>query len=119
MDFRAELLELLGEAEHLALVDAGEAVLAGGGSAVDAAIAANAVLGLVEPMSCGLGGDLMAMIWSEHDQSLHGYNGAGRASMDFPLEELNAELLRLGREFIPTRGPLGVTVPGAAQARIS
>ncbi|WP_435005272.1 gamma-glutamyltransferase [Tundrisphaera lichenicola] len=83
-------------------------VLQEGGNAVDAAIAANAVLGLVEPMSCGIGGDLFAIVWDSKSKKLHGLNASGRApyaaSMDlFQSKDLAA---------IPTSGPLSWSVPG-------
>ncbi len=61
---------------------AGIEVLKAGGSAIDAAIAANVMLSLVEPMSCGPGGDLFAILWSEKDQKLFGLNATGRSPYD-------------------------------------
>ena len=58
---------------------AGVDILRAGGTAIDAAIAANAMLSLVEPMNCGPGGDLFAIVWSEKDQKLFGLNASGRA----------------------------------------
>src|SRR3954469_8666359 len=54
-------------------------ILQDGGNAIDAAIAANAVLGVVEPMSCGLGGDLFAIVWDSKSRKLYGLNASGRA----------------------------------------
>lgn len=83
-------------------------VLQRGGSAVDAAIAANAVLALVEPTGCGPGGDLFAIVWSAADQKLFGLNGSGRSPAALTL----AEFERRGLKKIPSRGALPVTVPG-------
>ena len=83
-------------------------VLRKGGTAVDAAIAANAMLGLVEPVSCGIGGDLFALVWDAGSRSLSGLNGSGRS----PYSLLSAELKRRGLSRLPSRGPLSVSVPG-------
>ena len=83
-------------------------VLKAGGSAVDAAIAVNAMLGLVEPMSCGIGGDVFAIVWDEKTQQLHGLNGSGRS----PGELSRQTFLDLGHSVIPSRGPLSWSVPG-------
>jgi len=84
-------------------------VMRAGGSAVDAAIAANAALGLMEPTGNGIGGDLFAIVWDPKTQRLHGYNGSGRSPQSLTL----AEFERRGLEEIPSHGPLPVTVPGA------
>jgi gamma-glutamyltranspeptidase/glutathione hydrolase len=84
-------------------------VLREGGSAVDAAICANAVLGLVEPTGCGIGGDLFAIVWSAEDGKLYGYNGSGRSPRSLTLEHLR----EAGLERIPALGPLPISVPGA------
>ncbi|MEO6064428.1 MAG: gamma-glutamyltransferase [Lysobacterales bacterium] len=80
-----------------------------GGSAVDAAIAANAALGLMEPTGSGMGGDLFAIVWDPKTRKLHGYNGSGRSPQALTL----AEFERRGLTDIPPYGPLPVTVPGA------
>jgi gamma-glutamyltranspeptidase/glutathione hydrolase len=88
-------------------------VLKLGGSAVDAAIAANAVLGLVEPMSCGIGGDLYAIVWDSASGRLHGLNASGRSPRTLSLPMLATNELQGRRiEKIPERGPLSVSVPG-------
>ena len=84
-------------------------VLKNGGNAIDAAIAANAVLGLVEPTGCGIGGDLFAIVWIEKDKKLYGLNSSGPAAQDMTIENLKA----MDIDKIPPFGPLPVTVPGA------
>ena len=84
-------------------------VLKDGGNAIDAAIAANAVLGLVEPTGCGIGGDLFAIVWIEEDKKLYGLNSSGPAPQDMTIKKLKA----MGIDKIPPFGPLPVTVPGA------
>ena len=61
-------------------------ILKKGGNAIDAAIAANAVLGVVEPTGCGIGGDLFAIIWSAEKQKLYGLNASGRSPRSLKLE---------------------------------
>lgn len=84
-------------------------ILRAGGSATDAAIAANAVLGLMEPTGCGIGGDLYAIVWDAESQTLAGLNASGRSPQSLTL----AMLKDRGLESIPPRGPLPVSVPGA------
>ena len=83
-------------------------ILKKGGSAIDAAIAANAALGLMEPTSNGLGGDLFAIVWIDSEQKLYGLNASGRSPKGLTLEEFRNR----GLELIPSRGPLPVSVPG-------
>ena len=80
-----------------------------GGSAVDAAIAANAALGLMEPTGNGIGGDLFAIVWDPKTNTLQGYNGSGRS----PRGLDRAWFAKKGYTDIPPHGPLPVTVPGA------
>ncbi len=89
-------------------------ILQAGGSAVDAAIAANAVLGLVEPTGSGLGGDLFALVWDADESRLVGLNGSGRSPRSLDLSHLRARLAEEGLERIPPYGPLPVSVPGCA-----
>lgn len=84
-------------------------ILKQGGSAVDAAIAANAMLGLVEPTGSGVGGDLFAIVWSAKDKRLYGLNASGRSPKSLSLEKLKS----LGLDYLPPLGPLPVSVPGA------
>ena len=86
-----------------------------GGHAVDAAIAANAALGLMEPHMCGLGGDLFALVWDEKNQTLQGLNASGRSPKSLTYACLTAKLKEAGASRIPCDGVLSVSVPGAAQ----
>src|SRR5499425_2300048 len=87
---------------------AGAQVLELGGNAVDAAIAANAVLGLVEPMSNGLGGDLFAIVYEAKSGKLYGLNASGWAPSKMTIDFVKSK----GNEKMPQRGILSVTVPG-------
>jgi gamma-glutamyltranspeptidase / glutathione hydrolase len=87
-------------------------VLKRGGTAVDAAIAANAALGLMEPTGNGVGGDLFAIVWDAKSKQLHGLNGSGRSPQSLSLATLRAELRKLNVSTIPRTGPLPVSVPG-------
>lgn len=87
---------------------AGLEILRLGGNAVDAAIAANAVLGVVEPMSCGLGGDLFVIMWDAKSERLYGLNASGRAPKAASIELMTER----GHKQIPTYGPLSWSVPG-------
>ncbi len=86
-------------------------ILERGGTAVDAAIAANAALGLMEPTGCGVGGDLFAIVWDPKTGKLHGLNASGRSPLALSLAELRKRLG--GQKEIPYVGVLPVTVPGA------
>jgi gamma-glutamyltranspeptidase / glutathione hydrolase len=88
-------------------------ILKAGGSAVDAAIAANATLGLMEPTGNGIGGDLFAIVWHAADKKLYGLNASGRSPRGLSREQLLADLNKLGRTTIPPRGFLPISVPGA------
>lgn len=87
---------------------AGADILKAGGNAIDAAVCANAMLSVVEPMMCGPGGDLFAIVWSEKDQRLFGLNASGRAPYDWNLDDARA----LGLGEIPPYSPLAWSVPG-------
>ena len=84
-------------------------ILKKGGSAVDAAIAANAALGLMEPTGCGIGGDLFAIVWDADKGVLEGLNASGRSPQSLTLQHFRD----LGLKSIPYLGPLTVSVPGA------
>ena len=84
-------------------------ILKAGGTAVDAAIAANAALGLMEPTGCGIGGDLFAIVWDAEKKELTGLNASGRAPAAMTIEYFREN----GMDAIPPLGPLPVSVPGA------
>lgn len=84
-------------------------ILKKGGNAIDAAIAANAALGLMEPTGCGIGGDLFAIVWDAKTKTLYGLNASGRSPKGLTLEEFRKK----GLDKIPALGPLPVSVPGA------
>jgi len=83
-------------------------VMKNGGNAIDAAIAANALLGLVEPTGNGIGGDLFAIVWDAKTKKLYGLNASGRSPKSLSLEWFAQN----GHQSIPSHGPLPVTVPG-------
>src|SRR5262245_32218278 len=87
---------------------AGIEVLRTGGNAVDAAVCAAAVLGVVEPFSTGIGGDCFMLIWDAASGRLHGLNGSGRAPAALTVELLQQRVLRE----MPVHGMLPVTIPG-------
>ncbi|WP_298774923.1 gamma-glutamyltransferase [uncultured Shewanella sp.] len=87
-------------------------ILKQGGNAIDAAIAANALLGLVEPTGSGIGGDLFAIIWEAKSQQLFGLNGSGRSPISLPLNYFIDQKLTA----IPPFGPLSVSTPGTVDA---
>ena len=83
-------------------------ILKAGGNALDAALAANAMQGLVEPASCGIGGDLFAIIWDAKTKKLHGLNASGRSPRSLTLAHFKKQKLKQ----IPVHGPLPISVPG-------
>ena len=93
---------------HPLATQVGLDVLKKGGNAIDAAIAANAALGLMEPMSCGIGGDLYAIVWDAKTKKLYGLNASGRS----PYQATRELFASKGLKEIPTSGPLSWSVPG-------
>jgi gamma-glutamyltranspeptidase/glutathione hydrolase len=83
-------------------------ILKQGGTAIDAAIAANAMLGLVEPMMNGVGGDLFAIIWDSKTQKLYGLNASGKSPYALTMDYFKSR----GMKSIPSNGPLSISVPG-------
>jgi gamma-glutamyltranspeptidase len=99
-------------APHHLATEAGISVLRAGGSAVDAAIATNAVLGVVMGEACGLGGDAFWLVWDEATATQAALNGSGRAPSGVDPAALRAQ----GLTELPGRGPLTITVPGAVRS---
>jgi gamma-glutamyltranspeptidase len=97
---------------HPLATEVGVEVLREGGTAVDAAVVANAVLAVVYCHSCGLGGDAFALVWDPGEARLHGFNGSGRSPAGLSIDRVRAE----GHTTMPARGPLAITVPGAVDA---
>jgi len=108
---RSEVIAKNGMAatSHPLATQAAITILQSGGSAVDAAIAANAVLGLVEPTGCGIGGDLFAIIWDSDNKEITGLNASGRSPRNLTLDHFRSNKMTE----IPYLGPLPITVPGA------
>ncbi|MEX0314265.1 MAG: gamma-glutamyltransferase family protein [Allomuricauda sp.] len=94
---------------HPLATQVGLDILKDGGNAIDAAIAANAALGLMEPTGCGIGGDLFAIVWDGKTKKLYGLNASGRSPQKLSLEYFEKQ----GMKKIPSHGPLPVSVPGA------
>ncbi|HEY2341766.1 MAG TPA: gamma-glutamyltransferase [Chthoniobacteraceae bacterium] len=110
--------EVLGQhgmvcSSHPLATQIGVDILKAGGTAVDAAIAADAALGLMEPMSCGPGGDLFAIVYDAKTKKLSGLNASGRSPLGLSLEEMQSRLAALHRTTIPPTGMLPISTPGA------
>lgn len=97
---------------HPLATRAGVDALRAGGTAVDAAVAANAVLAVVYCSSCGIGGDAFALVWHPGERRLHGFNGSGRSPAALTIDAVRER----GHDSMPVRGPLTITVPGAVDA---
>ncbi|HKJ06782.1 MAG TPA: gamma-glutamyltransferase, partial [Flavobacteriaceae bacterium] len=93
---------------HPLATQIGLQILQQGGNAIDAAIAANAATGLMEPTGSGIGGDLFAIVWSAKDKKLYGLNASGRSPEKLTLQHFKTK----GMDKIPAYGPLPVSVPG-------
>src|SRR5438105_12031432 len=107
---RSEVIAQHGMActSHPLATQAAIEILKKGGTAVDAAIAANAVLGVVDPEMCGIGGDLFAIVYDAKTNKLYGLNASGRSPYNLTLDEFK----KRGLTSIPTNGALSVSVPG-------
>ncbi len=99
-----------------AATQVGIEILKRGGSAVDAAIAANATLGLMEPVSNGIGGDLFAIVYHAKENKLYVINGSGRSPFRLSYDQMKTELDKLNRKTIPSTGMLPISVPGTVDA---
>ncbi len=101
-----------------AATEVGVEILKRGGTAVDAAIAVNATLGLMEPVSNGIGGDLFAIVYSAKENKLYGINGSGRSPLGLSYDAMKSELAKLhpASHAIPPRGMLPISVPGCVDA---
>src|SRR5271165_1924920 len=97
-------------APHYLAAEAGLDLLKAGGNAIDAAIATSAMLQVVYPFVCGLGGDIFMMIYEASSGKLHALNGSGRSAQAATIERYH----ELGYTTIPTYGIHTVTVPGCA-----
>ncbi|MEE2889120.1 MAG: gamma-glutamyltransferase [Planctomycetota bacterium] len=117
---RSEVYAVHGMAatSHPLATEAALEILRAGGSAVDAAIAANSCLGLMEPTGNGIGGDLFAIVWDAKEKKLHGFNGSGRSPRSLTLEKLRQEVAALGKDEIPAHGTLPISVPGCVDGWI-
>ena len=107
---RSEVIGVSGMAatSHPLVTQVALDILKDGGNAVDAAIAANATIGLMEPTGNGIGGDLFAIVWDSKTQKLYGLNASGRSPKKLNLDYFEKN----GYNRIPTLGPLSVSVPG-------
>lgn len=94
---------------HYLATQAGVQILAQGGNAIDAAIAASAVMTVVYPATCSAGGDIFLLIWDARTRQIYALNGSGRAPRGMTPEYFAAQ----GMSSIPERGPLSISVPGA------
>jgi gamma-glutamyltranspeptidase/glutathione hydrolase len=97
---------------HPLATEAGLEALRAGATAVDAAVAANAMLAVVYGNACGIGGDAFALVWDPAEAHLHGFNGSGRSPAGLTIERIRGA----GHETMPPRGPFTVNVPGAVDA---
>ncbi len=100
---------------HPLATQVGLDILKKGGNAIDAAIAANATLGLMEPTGCGIGGDLFAIVWDAKTQKLYGLNASGRSPKNLTIDYFKENNI----DKIPAYGPLPVNVPGAVDGWFS
>ncbi|MGB3799665.1 MAG: gamma-glutamyltransferase, partial [Lewinella sp.] len=114
---RSEVLAANGmvATSHPLATQIGLQILKDGGNAIDAAIAANAALGLMEPTGCGVGGDLFAIVWDAKTEQVYGLNASGRSPKNMTLADLKEKKL----DNIPSLGPLPVSVPGAVDGWFS